>query len=72
MATKKTTKKKSAKASTKKKKAIVKPPKPFITCMDQCFVNLKKCIERNPNNAPMCLRKFQACVIGCIGPVFRP
>ena len=73
MATKKrAAKKKPAKGATKKVKRIVKPPKPFITCIDQCYLNLKKCIERNPNNAIMCLRKFQACVVGCIGPVFRP
>lgn len=63
-------KKKTTKGSAKKR--IIKPPHPFITCMDQCYLNLKKCIERNPNNAQMCLRKFQACVVGCIGPVFRP
>lgn len=69
---KRATKKKSAKKPAKKKRAIIPPPKPFITCMDKCYVNLKLCIERNPNNATMCLRKFQACVVGCLGPVFRP
>jgi len=73
MATKKrTTTKKASKTSTKKRKGIVKPPHPFQTCTDKCYTNLKICLERNPGNAQMCLRKFNACVVGCIGPVFRP
>ena len=69
---KRATKKKSAKRSPQKLLGIIPPPEPFITCVDQCYVNLKKCLERNPANAIMCLNKFTACVVGCIGPVFRP
>jgi hypothetical protein len=70
MATKKrAAKKRPAKAGTKR---VIVPPKPFLTCVDQCYVNLRTCLERNPGNAQMCLRKFQACVIACIGPVLRP
>lgn len=73
MATKKpATKKKPAKGSARKVKRIVKPPHPFQTCTDKCYSNLKICLERNPNNAQTCLRKFNACIVGCIGPVFRP
>jgi hypothetical protein len=72
-ARKRATTKRAAKKPTKKKvKRIVNPPKPFITCIDRCYLNLKICLERNPKNAPMCLKKFTACVVGCIGPVFRP
>lgn len=65
-------KKPAKKSSAKKTIRIVEPPHPFLTCIDRCYANLKLCLERNPNNAPMCLKKFTACVVGCIGPVFRP
>jgi|GEM_PF-5500458 len=69
-AAKKTSSKKKSPAT--KVKRIVKPPHPFLPCIDRCYANLKTCLERNPNNAPMCMKKFTACVVGCIGPVFRP
>ena len=73
MATKKRAARKPASKSVKKKApTIVDPPKPFPKCIDRCYENLKTCLAKNPKNAQMCLRKFQACVVGCIGPVFRP
>jgi hypothetical protein len=72
MATKKRAAAKKKRTSSTKVKRIITPPKPFQTCVDQCYSNLKRCLERNPNNAHACLLKFNACVIGCVGPVLRP
>jgi hypothetical protein len=69
--TKRASKKKASKRSTKSVR-LAPPPKPFQTCTGKCYSNLLACLERNPNNAQLCLRKFNLCVVGCIGPVFRP
>jgi hypothetical protein len=72
MATKKRVKvKTSRKRATTKVNADVNRSRPFVSCIDQCYITLRTCLVQNPGNAQLCLRRFNLCITRCLKPVIE-